>query len=105
MVYPFRYKTGKNCDCILITNQKRMLLIGHKKSEVLIKQVKINSIFQAVICNRSIWSTSTENINVLKPKFEILNNLQWSSNFKVTSFYPLNYTNAEILHRQTSIIH
>ena len=58
MVYPFRYETEKNCDCIPITNQKRMLL--------LIKQVRINSIFQAVICNRSISNTSTEKIVVYR---------------------------------------
>ena len=65
MVYPFRYQTEKNCDCIPITNQKKDAIDRTQKSEVLIKQVKINSIFQAVICNRSIWSTSAENINVL----------------------------------------
>ena len=44
--------------------QKRDAIDRTQKSEVLIKQVRINSIFQAVICNRSISNTSTENIVV-----------------------------------------
>ena len=59
MDYLFRYETEK---LRLYTDykSKKDATDRAQKSEMLIKQVRINSIFQAVICNRCISNTSTE---------------------------------------------